>query len=90
MFTANSLKFEIEERLQSLSEETGKTHVSVRWEPEGRIVRVGACIDRYTWNTRMSVLKALLDFERDHADELAIEFDIIPLESVRDEEFAEA
>lgn len=38
----------------------------------------------------MSVLKALLDFERDHADELAIEFDIIPLESVRDEEFAEA
>jgi len=30
------------------------------------------------------------DLPRDHADELAIEFDIIPLDSVRDEEFAEA
>lgn len=90
MITVNSLKFELEERLQSVAEQTGKTHISVRWEPQARIVRVGACIDRYNWDSRMSVLKTLLDFERDHADELAIEFDIIPLDSVRDEEFAEA
>lgn len=90
MITADTLRFELDGRLQPLVQETGKTHLSVRWEPGPRIVRVGACIDRYTWEARMLVLEALLAFEEAHADEWALEFDIFPLESVQDEEFAEA
>jgi hypothetical protein len=90
MITADTLKSELDGRLQPLSQETGKTHLSVRWEPGARIVRVGACVDRYTWETRMLVLEALLKFEEAHVDEWALEFDIFPLESVRDEDFAEA
>ena len=90
MITADTLKFELDGRMQPLLQETGKTHLSVRWEPGARIVRVGACIDHYTWETRMLVLEALLKFEEAHADEWALEFDIFPLESVQNEEFAEA
>lgn len=90
MITADTLKFELDGRLQPLIEETGKTHLSVRWEPGARIVRVGACIDRYTWEARMSVIDALLKFEADHADEWALEFDVVPLEPVQNAEFAEA
>lgn len=90
MITADTLKFELDGRLQPLVEETGKTHLSVRWEAGARIVRVGACIDHYTWEARMKVLEALLKFEEDHSDEWALEFDIFPLEAVQDEEFAEA
>lgn len=90
MITVETLRFELDGRLQPLAQETGKTHISVRWEPGARIVRVGACIDRYSWESRMLVLNALLKFEEDHADEWALEFDIVPLEAVQDEEFAEA
>jgi hypothetical protein len=90
MITDESLKFEIEGRLQPLAHDTGKTHISVRWEPGPRIVRVGACIHHYTSETRMAVLETLLKFEEDHADEWALEFDVVPLEAVHDEEFAEA
>ncbi|MGV0743672.1 hypothetical protein [Mycolicibacterium sp. XJ870] len=90
MITADTLRFELEGRLQPLLQDIGKNHLSVRWEPGARIVRVGACIDHYTWETRMLVLEALLKFEEAHADEWALEFDIFPLESVQNEEFAEA
>lgn len=90
MITADTLRFELDGRLHPLIQETGKTHLSVRWEPGARIVRVGACIDRYTWDARTRVLEALLKFEQDHADEWALEFDIFPLEAVQDEAFAEA
>ena len=90
MITADILKFELDGRLQPLVQDTGKIHLSVRWEPGARLVRVGACIDHYTWESRMLVLEALLKFEQAHADEWALEFDIIPLESVQDEEYAEA
>jgi hypothetical protein len=71
---------------------TGKTHLSlsVRWEPGARIVRAGVCVDRYSWETRMAVLEALLKFEEARSDEWALEFDIFPLEAVQDEDFAEA
>jgi hypothetical protein len=90
MITVDTLRFELDGRFQPIVEQTGKTHISVRWEPGARIVRVGACIDRYTWEARMAVLETLLQFEEDHADEWALEFDIVPLEAVKDEEFAEA
>jgi len=90
MITADTLKYELGGRLQPLIEETGKTHLSVRWEPGARIVRVGACIDHYTWEARMLVLEALPKFEEDHADEWALEFDVVPLAPVQDEDFAEA
>lgn len=88
MITADSLKYELVGRFADLS--VGKTHLSVRYEPGPRIVRVGACIERYDWDNRMATIQSLLDFERDHRDEFALEFDVIPLESVQDDEFAEA
>jgi hypothetical protein len=90
MITEDTLKFELEGRLHRLLPETGKTHLSVRWEAGPRIVRAGVCIDHYTWETRMLVLETMLAFESDHADEWSLEFDIFPLEAVQDEEFAEA
>ena len=75
--------------MDDVGDATGKVHLSVRWEPGPQIVRVGACIDNYTWETRMQVLERLLAFERDHADEFALEFDIVPLEPVQSDDFAE-
>lgn len=90
MISAETLKYELTGRLQDLAEVTGKTHLSVRWEARAQIARVGACLEEYNWDSRMAVLERLLKFEREHADELALEFDIIPLEAVRDDKFAEA
>ncbi len=89
MISAENLKYELSGRLHELASVTGKTHLSVRWEPQARIVRVGACLEEYNWDSREAVLKRLLAFEADHFDELALEFDIIPLHAVRDESFAE-
>ncbi len=89
MTAVQSLQFELRGRFDAISD-VSKSHLSVRWESAARIVRVGACIFPYSWATRLVALESLLVFERDHADEFAVEFDIIPLASVNDPEFAEA
>lgn len=83
MITSESIRFELSGRFNELP--VGKTHLSVRYEPGPRIARIGACLDRYDWETRQAAIEALLDFERAHADEYAIEFDVIPLDAVTDE-----
>lgn len=88
VITRETIRYELEGRLAGLS--VGKTHLSVRYEPAPRIARVGACLHEYNWDNRMAVLESLLSFEQDHADEFAVEFDIVPLEAVADEAFAEA
>lgn len=90
MTTVDSLRYELSGRFREMPSIPEKHHVSVRWEPAPRIVRVGACIQPYNWDTRMATLDALLAFEAAHADEFAVDFDIIPLRAVNDEEFAEA
>jgi hypothetical protein len=88
MINTDTLKFELHGRLDDLLPVVGKTHLSVRWEPSARIVRLGVCIDRFTWDHRMAVLDRLLAFEADHSDDFALEFDIVPLQSVEDPSFA--
>lgn len=90
MISVDTVRLELAGRFNEVVAQVEKYHLSVRWEPAPRIVRVGACIDPYNWDTRMSALDALLDFELAHADEFAVEFDIIPLVAVNDEAFAEA
>jgi hypothetical protein len=89
MISRESLAYELRGRLNELADATGKVHLSVRWEPRPQIVRVGACLENYTLDSRNAVLDRLLAFEHDHADEFGLEFDIIPLEGVQDDEFAE-
>lgn len=84
----DTLKFELHGRLDELLPQVGKTHISVRWEPTSRIVRVGVCIDDYTWEHRMVVLERLLAFEADHRDDFALEFDIVPLAAVEEPNFS--
>lgn len=86
MAMVENIKYELAGRFKPL--EVGKTHLSVRYEPEGNIVRVGACITDYTWDKRDLVLDALLEFEDSHAGEFSVEFDIIPLEAVTDATYA--
>ena len=88
MITHETIRYELEGRFRDLH--VGKTHLSVRYDRAPRIVRVGACLSEYNWDNRMAVLESLLSFEQDHADEFALEFDIVPLEAVADEAFAEA
>lgn len=90
MTTVESLNFELRGRFQSIASEVQKSHLSVRWEPAPGIVRIGACVEPYSWDSRMAAIEALLAFERDHAGEFAVEFDVIPLAAVNDPEFAEA
>lgn len=82
-----NLLYELTARFAAVA---GKTHLSLRWEPGPRIVRVGACLDRYTWETRQMAIETLLQFESDHSDEFALEFDVVPLDAINDEAFAEA
>lgn len=89
MISQETLRFELQGRFSDLQDQLIKTHWSVRWEPGPRIVRVGACIEAYTWDNRMQVIERLLKFERDHADEFAVEFDVVPLAPVQDDEYAE-
>lgn len=86
----DTLKFELHGRLDDLLPVVGKTHLSVRWEPGARILRLGVCIDTYTWENRMTVLERLLTFEADHSNDFALEFDILPLAAVEDPSFASA
>lgn len=87
MITTDTLKCELEGRLKAL--DVGKQHVSVRCEPGPAIVRTGVMIEEYDWDNRTHILRSLLAFEADRADEFALEFDIIPLDAVIDESFAE-
>jgi hypothetical protein len=88
--STETLQFELHGRLDDLLPTVGKNHISVRWEPQARIARLGIMIDEYTWDNRMLVLERLLDFETSHKDDFAIEFDIVPLQAVQDEAFADA
>lgn len=88
MSVAGNVRYELEGRFAEAA--VGKTHISVRFEPGARIARVGIMLDQYTWDNRMKAIETLMQFERDHCDELAIDFDILPLESVTDESFASA
>ena len=90
MVSASTLQYELAGRFQGIAKDAGKLHLSVRWEPVPRIARVGAMLEHYDWNNRMSAIRVLRDFEREHADEFALEYDIVPLEAVLDESFAEA
>jgi hypothetical protein len=89
MTTLESLQYELRGRFDVLGDVL-KSHLSVRWESGPAIVRVGACIEPYTWDGRMQAIEALVDFERDHHDDFAVVFDVIPLQAVNDAEFAEA
>ena len=89
MISTETLQFELHGRLDDLLPSVGKTHISVRWEPVARIVRVGVSIDEYTWDNRMTVLQRLLEFEVSHRDEFALEFDVLPLVAIQDESFVE-
>lgn len=81
----DALQYELEGRMQDLGT---KRHISVRWEPGPRMVRVGVCIADYDWEHRDAALDKILEFESDHP-ELAVEFDIIPLEAVTSSNYAE-
>ena len=89
VISVQTLHYELVGRMADLALET-KSHISVRWEPAPAIARVGLMIDDYTWDNRMKVLDMLLSFERDHSDEFALEFDIVPLAPVQSDEFADA
>lgn len=82
MALLENVKYELAGRFDVL--EVGKTHLSVRYEVEGNVVRVGACIERYDWTNRDAVLDALLEFEDSHRGEFSVEFDIVPLEAITD------
>ncbi len=86
MLVLETLRAEIEDRL---SEVPTKKHISVRWEPAPGVCRVGVCIADYNWDMRDQVIDRLLAFEDAHAGEVAVEFDVIPLEAVNTVGFAE-
>jgi hypothetical protein len=86
MLTVESMKSEIDESLRDVPT---KHHLSVRWEPAPGICRVGVCVHEYTWDIRDQVIDRLLAVEDAHEGDVAIEFDIFPLESVNTVGFAE-
>lgn len=86
MLTLELLRAEIE---HLLTEVPTKKHVSVRWEPAPGVCRVGVAVHDYSWETRDAVIDRLLAFEDAHVGEVAVEFDVIPLEAVNTVGFAE-
>jgi hypothetical protein len=84
-----TLKYEVAGRIRDIEPQLGKTHLSTRWEPMTRIARVGVCIENYTWDVRNLIIERLVQFQFAHKDEFALEFDVIPVEGVRDDEYAE-
>ncbi len=80
-------RFEIEDRLLDVPV---KKHVSVRWEPGSGICRVGVMLHEYTWERRDEVLARVLAFESAHADDVAVEVDIFPLEAATSVDYAHA
>lgn len=90
MISTETLRYELEGRFHDAEEAVGKFYISVRWEPTPRIARVGAMLDHYDWDSRMNAIKILRSFEREHSDDFALEYDIVPLEAVTDEGFSES
>lgn len=88
MTTVSAIKHELASRLADV--DAGKVHLSVRYEPLPKIVRIGVCVTNYNWEIRDQILDRLIAFEGDHVDDYAVEFDIIPLEGVADPTYAEA
>lgn len=89
VISTETLKYELEGRFSAPELGLGKTYISVRWEPGPEIVRVGACLESYDWDNRSKAITTILAFERDHADEFAVDFDVIPLATVTDDTFAD-
>jgi hypothetical protein len=87
MTIRENVEFELDGRLRALA--LGKRHISVRYEPVSKTVRIGACISNYNWETRDQVIDVLLDFEDSHEAEFSVEFDVVPLEAVTDPHYAE-
>lgn len=85
-----SIRYEVMGRFRDIEDQVGKVHLSVRWESMARIARVGACIEHYAWDSRMAVVDRLSEFQLAHLDDFALEFDVVPLHAVQDEEFAQA
>lgn len=90
MISVDTIKYEASGRLRLIEESLGKVHLSVRWESLARIARLGVCIENYTWETRMAVIEKMVEFERHHADDFGIEFDVVPLHAVQNDQFAQA
>ncbi|RIT70425.1 Uncharacterised protein [Mycobacteroides abscessus subsp. abscessus] len=86
----DSLRFELDGRMSEISAEVGKYDLSLRWEAGARIVRVGFLVQHYEWAARMRVIELATKFQQDHLDDFAVDFDVIPYDSVLDSEFAEA
>lgn len=89
MPSVEALKYEVMGRLRDLEPDLGKTHLSARWEPMTRIARLGVCVENYTWEIREEIVKRIVSLQLDHKDDFALEFDVIPVEGVRDDEYAE-
>lgn len=87
MTTLTAIRHELHSRFADAG--LAKSHLSLRYEPGPKIVRLGACIEPYNWTTREAILDRIIQFEEDH-DEFAVEFDIVPLAPVADPTFAEA
>ncbi len=88
--TPETLRADLAARFSEAVGQIGKYHLSVRWESAPKIVRVGVMIEQYTWESRMLAIETMLAFDRDNANTFAVEFDIVPLEAVQSDEFAEA
>jgi hypothetical protein len=87
--SVDTLKYEVLGRLRDLEPALGKTHLSARWEPATKIARLGVCVENYTWQVHEDIVKRLVQLQLDHQDDFALEFDVIPVEGVRDDEYAE-
>lgn len=90
MTSIDSLRFELDGRMGEIVNEVGKYDLSLRWESGARIVRVGFLIQHYEWAARMRVIELATKFQQAHLDDFAVDFDVIPYDSVLDSEFAEA
>ena len=87
MITLESLRADIESRLNDAL--STKQHISIRWEPAHGVCRVGVCLHEYTWDNREAAIDVLLGFEDAYDGAIAVDFDVIPLESVNTSGFAE-
>lgn len=88
MTTLTAIRHELSSRFADAG--LVKSHLSLRFEPGPRIVRLGACIEPYNLATRGAILDRIIAFESDHDDDFAVDFDIVPLIPVTDPDHAEA
>ena len=86
----DTIRYELDGRMSEIVSEVGKYDLSLRWESAARIARVGFLVQHYEWAARMKVIEVASAFQRDHLDDFAVDFDVIPYDSVNDADFAEA